>query len=227
MARPAAAPNLTRPASLLADTSRAAILGTLMDGRELTAGELAGAAGITAPTCSSHLSQLLAAGFLRCRQQGRHRYYALANAEIAGFLESAQVLSSVQSKPVVTGPANRDLRRLRVCYDHLAGELAVDLLQALLNRRWLIATPYGLQLDEQGQAQWRALGIDPTPLPGRRPHCRECLDWSERRPHLAGTLGQRLLDHCLRHDWVRRRRDSRAVLPTPEGMRFIDGLLAV
>ena len=226
MARNSSTPNLARAGALLADASRAAILSALLDGREYTAGELARMAGIAPQTCSSHLSQLLDAGFIRARPQGRHRYFSLANGEIAGFLEIVQFVSAPLAPPPVTGPADQGLRDLRVCYDHMAGGVAVALLDSMVRRCWIERSPSGLILSEAGAMQLRALGVDTTPAAGHRPHCRECLDWSERRAHLAGTLGRRLLETFLRIGWVRRAEGSRLLLPTPVGMLEIRRLVA-
>lgn len=226
MARNSSTPNLARAGALLADSSRAAILSTLMDGREFTAGELARTAGISPQTCSSHLNQLLDAGFVKARPQGRHRYFSLASGEIAEFLETVQFVSAGMAAPPVTGPADQRLRDLRICYDHVAGSVAVALLESMIRKSWFESTRSGLVLSDVGATQLRALGVDTTPAAGQRPHCRECLDWSERRVHLAGTIGQRLLQAFLRNGWVKRTEGSRLLTPTPPGVVEIRRLIA-
>lgn len=226
MARNSSTPNLARAGALLADSSRAAILSTLLDGREFTAGELARMAGISPQTCSSHLNQLLDASFVKARPQGRHRYFSLASDEIAGFLETVQFVSAGMAAPPVTGPADQRLRDLRICYDHMAGGVAVALLESMIRKSWLESTRSGLIVSDDGARQLCALGVDTNPAAGRRPHCRECLDWSERRVHLAGTIGQRLLDAFFRKGWVRRTEGSRLLTPTPPGVVEIRRLVA-
>lgn len=214
-------------AALVGDPARAVILVTLMDGRALTAGELAEAAGVTPPTASGHLGRMLAAGLLALERQGRHRYYRIANPSVAGLVENLMSLSGELSaaagrgKQVRTGPRDLALRRARICYDHLAGEVAVAVADRMIARGQLDFGRDGGAVTEQGLAFLTALDIhlvDGMAGRGRRaPFCRPCLDWSERRPHMAGSVGRALYDGFTRLGWVRRSSASRALAITPLG----------
>ena len=187
-------PNITRIAALLGDNARAAVLSALMADRALTATELADIAGVTKQTISSHLGKLLDAGLLSVEQQGRHRYFRLAGREIAQLLESMMGLALRAGPPLPrTGPRDQALRRARVCYDHLAGELGVLAYEGLLRRKLLQQLEAGPALTDIGRQWFHQIGIDPDALAlQRRSYCRACLDWSERRHHLAGALGAAL-----------------------------------
>ncbi|MFE1600045.1 ArsR/SmtB family transcription factor [Methylobacterium sp. ID0610] len=208
--------------ALIGDSARVAMMQALMDGRALTAGELAAAAGIAPQTASGHLAQLTAAGLLAVARQGRHRYHRIAAPAVARLLESLmQVAGSVAPVPR-TGPRDERMRLARTCYDHIAGRLGVALADALGAQGWIeIGDEAGLVTPE-GLARLDAIGLDlSAPSQGRRavPLCRPCLDWSERRPHLAGRLGAALCTHGLAQGWIRRHADSRALAVTPEGRR--------
>lgn len=213
-------PNLSATAFLFADAARAAMLMALADGRALPAGELAHAAGVTAQTASSHLAKLLDGGLLAVEQQGRHRYYRLADAQVARALES---LASIGARQTVRRRApGREAQKLRVarcCYDHLAGQTGVAITQSLVRRGFLLpARDKAFELTSAGAAWFRGMGLDVEALrPGRHGIARQCLDWTERRHHLAGPLGVGLLDLLCSKGWLRRARDSRAVQITPEG----------
>jgi DNA-binding transcriptional ArsR family regulator len=222
-------PDIAGLGALIGDPARANILGALMSGLALTAGELAGEAGITPQTASTHLAKLLDAGLLAMTVQGRHRYYRLAGPEVAGALESLMELASrtgrLRARP---GPRDPAMRVARVCYDHLAGEMGVRLFDALLGRGLLVAGADGLALSPDGRAWLDGEGIDVAELERRhRPVCRVCLDWSERRSHLAGSVGAALLDLFLGRRWAVRDSRSRALLFTPAGMQgfaaFVEG----
>jgi DNA-binding transcriptional ArsR family regulator len=215
-------------AALAGDPARAGMLHALMDGRALTAGELARVAGIAPQTASSHISRLAAAGLLSVAKQGRHRYHRLASPAVAQMMESImQVASEFQpARPALTvGPRDAALRAARTCYDHLAGRLGVALADALvagghaeLDRDAGLITDRGLALLER-------IGIDVkvlTPQGGRRSArvlCRPCLDWSERRAHLAGAVGAALCAHSFARGWIRHIEGTRAVAVTPKGER--------
>ena len=205
-------------AALVGDPARAAMLTALMDGRALTAAELAMVAGITPQTASGHLARLAGAGLLSVAKQGRHRYHRLAAPAVARMLEGIMAVAEVASpRPIRTGPRDAQMRDARTCYDHLAGRLAVALADAMAARGLLELTPDGGAVTPAGEAFFESLGIAPA-APGRR-FCRPCLDWSERRPHLAGQLGAALCARCFDLGWVRRREGGRALLVTPEGRR--------
>lgn len=207
-------------AALAGDPARACMLQALMDGRALTAAELAHAAGITAQTASGHLSRMVAAGLLRVEPQGRHRYHRLASPAVARMMESIMQVASDRvptPRPVRTGPRDRALAQARTCYDHLAGRLGVALADAMVAAGHVeLADDAGL-ITAQGRDFLSNLGLA---LPGTgttRAFCRPCLDWSERRPHLAGALGRALCTHAFDQGWIRRVDGTRAVSVTPMG----------
>ena len=198
-------PIIATIAALVGDPARANMLTALMDGRALTVSELAQASGVAVPTASGHLSKLELAGLLVAEKQGRHRYYRLSGHDVAHMLESlmglAQRTGAVRMR---TGPREPALRQARICYDHLAGERGVALMQALLNQNWIEGLET-LRLTAIGRAALCDLGIDVPGLErGRRPLCRTCLDWSERRGHLAGALGAAILEQMLAKGWAHR-----------------------
>ena len=214
---------LARVAALLGDPARSRMLLMLMAGQARTASELALDGGVSPSTASSHLARLLEAGLVEVAQQGRHRYFRLAGPEIASAIEA--VMGAVSDRPVRrAGPADPGLRRARVCYDHLAGELAVAWLQAMREHGHLAGVD-GLELTFSGEAWCLRAGLDLAALRGgRRPLCRTCLDWSERRDHLAGALGAALLRRLLDAGRARRLPDSRALLVDARGERWLTGL---
>lgn len=214
-------------AAALADPTRAAMLATLMDGRALTATELAIEGGVSASTASSHLARLTEAGVLDVVRQGRHRYFRIRNADVAHVLETLQCFDATTARPPPqTGPTDPALRHARVCYDHLAGRCGTALLQRL-QADGLLADRHGtLVLTKAGEVWCRGLGLNldlDRMHSSRRPLCRACLDWSERRMHLAGALGAALLQRMLAMDHVRRQPLGRALAVTEKGKRFIEG----
>jgi DNA-binding transcriptional ArsR family regulator len=212
-------PDLSRIANLVGDPARANMLTALMDGGALTASELALEAGVTAQTASSHLGKLLEGGLLSLSTQGRHRYYALSGRQVAGMLEAIMgVAAAVGPKRTRPGPRDATMREARICYDHLAGDHAVAMLDGFLERRILVREGDRLAIGKQGEKYFEAVGIVAgTPKGSRRPMCRACLDWSVRRSHLAGTLGAAILDKILAEQWARREADSRAIVFSPKG----------
>src|SRR5664279_6353905 len=206
-------PNIARVAARIGDHARAEVLTALMADRALTATELAGIAGVTKQTISAHLAKLLDAGLITVEHQGRHRYFRLADHDVAQLLESlmgvAYRTGAVRLRPSPREPA---LRKARVCYDHLAGELGVLVFDGMEQRRLLRSGDDGLQLTRSGQRFFADFGIDIEALISRRrPLCRACLDWSVRRHHLAGALGAALLNRCYELGWGRRVKGSRVV----------------
>jgi len=215
-------PDIARIASLFGDPARANMLNALMGGTALTASELALEAGVSLPTASSHLSKLMDGGLLTLASQGRHRYYGLASAQVAGMIEAIiGVAEAVGPKRVRPGPRDAAMRVARVCYDHLAGEQAVAMLDRLFDRKLLLREDNEIRLSSSGAAHFSALGIE-THAKARRPVCRACLDWSVRRSHLAGTLGAAILDKILSERWARREKDSRAVVFSPTGKQAFE-----
>ena len=216
-------PNIVRVAALIGDRARADILTALLAGEALTATELAQAAGVTKQTVSSHLAKLLAARLVAVESQGRHRYFRLAASDVAQLLESLMGVAfrsgAVRIRPSPREPA---LRKARICYDHLAGELGVLMFDSLQHRRLLQSVGRELELTEPGKQFCEDFGLDTQVLAqGRRALCRACLDWSARRHHLAGALGAALLDRCFERGWARRARGSRVVNFTTAGEKSL------
>jgi DNA-binding transcriptional ArsR family regulator len=213
-------PDIARVGALLGDPARTHMLTALMGGVALTAGELAREAGVTPQTASWHLAQLADGGLVQPRKQGRCVYYALAGAEIADLMEQlAGIAAAAGHRRTRPGPRDPALRRARVCYDHLAGELGVALLDDLLTRGAIEDRAGALSLAPRGFRFVEELGIDVAALgAGRRPVCKACLDWSQRRSHLGGALGKALLDRILAEGWARRMEGARALVFTPAGL---------
>ena len=214
-------PDIALIGALIGDPARANMLTTLMTGKALTASELAAEAGITAQTASSHLSKLETAGLLSQRKQGRHRYFALADDEVGNLLEAMMGLAAKRGHMRArTGPRDPALRKARVCYNHLAGDYGVRMFDSMMARDLLMEDGEEISLTEAGEAFVGELGIALSDLTNtRRPLCRSCLDWSERRSHLAGALGTGLLDRFYDLGWAHRIEDSRGVSFTGEGER--------
>jgi DNA-binding transcriptional ArsR family regulator len=212
-------PDIAHIANLVGDPARANMLTALVGGTALTASELAQEAGVMLPTASSHLAKLTAGGLLKLTVQGRHRYFALAGPHIAAMLESIMgVAATVGPQRVRPGPRDKPMREARVCYDHLAGDLAVAMLDGLLTKGVLVRADDEIRLSYQAQPFFAALGIDVAALSrGRRPICRACLDWSVRRTHLAGGLGAAILDTMFAEKWARRESGGRIVSFSPKG----------
>jgi DNA-binding transcriptional ArsR family regulator len=215
--------SISEVAALVGDPSRAAMLDALMDGRALTAAELAAVAGVTPQTASGHLGQLTEARLLVVRHQGRHRYHAIADTTVAQMLESIMHVAArgvPAGKPVRTGPLDRALKQARTCYDHLAGELGVALAESLLAGGYIRLGGDVGTLTDAGAKFLAGIGIDingARAASKRRPVCRPCLDWSERRPHIAGLVGQAICSHCIDAGWVKQQAGTRALLVTRTG----------
>jgi DNA-binding transcriptional ArsR family regulator len=220
-------PNIARLAALFADPVRAQIIRVLMDGRALTATELANAGGVTPQTASSHLAKLVDGGVLSVTRQGRHRYYRISGFDVAHLIETLSVMAQDVAAPTIrTGPRDAEMRDARICYDHLAGALGVRLLDGLKARGALAGDDSNIQLTAAGEDQLAAFGINLDALKSRkRPLCRACLDWSERRPHLAGSLGAAVLARFFDQGWAHRRDGTRTLVFTSEGLRRFDRLI--
>ncbi|WP_207460864.1 helix-turn-helix transcriptional regulator [Azospirillum sp. SYSU D00513] len=224
-------------ATLVGEPARAAMLSALMDGRALTATELAGVAGITPQTASGHLAQLADARLILVERQGRHRYHRLATPDVARMIETVMQVASAMAPPSralpAVGPRDAAMRRARLCYDHLAGELGVAVTDALLERGAVEFEDGAGIVTDAGTALLRDLGIalDDLGDDGRRrssrPLCRPCLDWSERRPHLAGRIGAALCARFLEQDFLRRIGNSRALSVTPKGQGALRELFGI
>lgn len=208
--------------ALIGDPARAAMLWTLMDGRAKPAGELAYVAGISAPSASQHLAKLIDADLLAQEVQGRHRYYRIARPEVAAALEALMAAAGARPGPRTVPAARRtpqELRYARTCYDHLAGELGVGIYEAMRKRQLLEGEGKEVRVTAAGHRWLAKFGIDDAALVvKRRALACGCLDWSERRHHLAGTLGAALLAAMVREGWLARSKKSRAVRVTPPGV---------
>lgn len=217
-------PDITLLGSLIGDPARANMLTALLSGKALTASELAAEAGISAQTASSHLSKMQSGGLLIQRKQGRHRYFALADDDVGSLLEAMMGLAAKKGHlRTRTGPKDPALRRARVCYNHLAGDLGVRMMDSLLAKSLLTPENEGLGLTLEGRRFFEGFAIDLGPLEKlRRPLCKSCLDWSNRRSHLAGSLGSALLTRFYDLGWARRVENSRIVsFNTPGEKEFM------
>ncbi len=206
-------------AALIGDPARANILSALMGGQALTAGELVRAAGVSPQTTSGHLAKLADGRLIACIKQGRHRYYRIATPRVAEMLEGIMAVVA-DAPPRHRPPSKLDeaMRNARTCYDHVAGKLGVALTDALCARGHLVLTREGGEITDSGAAFFERFGVDLAAARHRRRiFCRPCLDWTERRPHLGGTVGAVLAQRCLDLKWLQRMRDSRALLITPAG----------
>jgi DNA-binding transcriptional ArsR family regulator len=206
--------------ALIGDVGRANMLHALMSGRALTAGELAWVAGVSAPTASQHLARLTEAELITVEKQGRHRYYRLSSPAVARMLEGISAVVCTQG-PARYRPASKvddALRRARLCYDHLAGVLGVGLADALAERDCLQFSEDGGIVTTVGERFFQEFGVDLAKIESRRRcFCRLCLDWSERRHHLAGALGAAIAARCFDLGWIERGKLDRSVVVTPKG----------
>jgi DNA-binding transcriptional ArsR family regulator len=202
-------------AALLGDPARANILTALMDGRALTAKELAFAAHVSPQTASGHLARLTDANLLELEKQGRHRYFRLASPLVGQMLESVMAVAGPEPASRNIWRGGEALREARTCYDHLAGRLGVALADSLTAAGHIALSQDGGEVTDQGRVFLDVFGAEPAG--GKRVFCRPCLDWSERRPHIAGRLGAALAKRCLDLGWIERQRDSRAVTITALG----------
>ncbi|MER5880199.1 winged helix-turn-helix domain-containing protein [Streptomyces sp. NPDC001910] len=222
-------PGLAALAGLLADETRAAFLLALLDGRAWTAGELARHAGVAPSTASEHLGKLVAGGLLTEERQGRHRYVRLADARVAQLVEDlaahAEPRPAERPRTLRESSTGSAMARGRTCYDHLAGRLGIALTDALTGRG-LLRQDTGFALTDAGVRWFGGAGIS-LERTGRRPLARACLDWTERRPHLAGTAGAALCRHALDAGWCVRIGSDRAVRVTPIGERAFADLLGI
>lgn len=215
---------IARIAALVGEPARTGMLVALMDGRALTANELAGAGHITPATASRHLALLVEADLLKVEKQGRHRYHRLASVEVARVLEGIMQLAT-QSAPaparIATGPRDGAMRLARTCYDHLAGGIAVAMADKLVHEGAVVVDDDTAVVTDRAGAVLAGLGLRSEVVHGqgggKRPPCRPCLDWAERRVHLAGRLGALLCSHSLEMGWLLQQPGTRALKLTPRG----------
>ena len=217
---------LAAVAALIGDVSRANILAALMGGRALTAGELAECAGVSAQTASNHLAKLVDGQLVAVEKQGRHRYFRLASAEVAETLEQLSLLSAigpVRYRP--TGPRDAALRLARTCYDHMAGTIAVGIADSMVKSGAVVFDGNAGMVTDKGEALLAEFGISLSSAgSSRRPLCRTCLDWSERRPHIGGWLGAAVLRRSCERHWLRPAAEGRALMLTRSGQAGLAAL---
>ena len=225
---------VARIAGLIGEPARTGMLVALMDGRAHTAHELAVAGNVTPATASKHLAQLVDGGLLTVLRQGRHRYHRLASPEVARLLEDIMRLATKSVPParrIVSGPRDARLRLARTCYDHLGGSLAVAIAERLVQDGAVAIEEETAVVTDRAPAILDGLGLkfalDEGQSNGKRPACRPCLDWTERRPHLAGRLGALLCSQCLSMGWLLQRADSRALDLTPRGAEVLRDWLGI
>ena len=214
-------PDIAQLGALIGDPARANILTALMSGKSLTATELAGEAGVTVQTTSTHLKKLEEGSLIVQRKQGRHRYFKLADEDVGALLESMMGMAAKRGLlRTRTGPKDEALRKARVCYNHLAGDMGVELYDSLIAREFLNEQADDVVLTDTGAQFFNGFGLDlPSLSKGRRPLCKSCLDWSSRRTHLAGALGTALLMQFYDLGWARRIDGTRVVAFTQSGER--------
>jgi len=225
-----AAANMVEIAALVGDTARATMLAALMGGQALTSSELASLAHVSRPTASGHLNKLVSARLLTVAQKRRNRYYRIASPLVARMLESIKAVAAIETPARYSPRSARDdaLRFARTCYDHLAGELGVAIADALVGRGFITLTDEGGEVTRTGARFLGQFGADMKPrASGRRIFCRACLDWSERRYHVAGFIGAEIQRRCLELGWLAQRRDTRAVSVTPAGRRGLRETLGI
>ncbi|WP_405402685.1 ArsR/SmtB family transcription factor [Paracoccus sp. Ld10] len=222
-------PDIAHIAALIGDPARANMLTSLMSGKALTVSELAEEAGVTIQTASSHLSKLDQGGLLRPRKQGRHKYFSLASDDVAHVLESLMGLAAGSGHlRKRTGPKDIELRKARVCYNHLAGDMGTQLFNSLMAQRHLVLVGDDLNLTASGADFVAGFQIDLDSLRSNRtPLCRECLDWSERRSHLAGSLGRAFLSRFEELSWAKRDQKTRVVTFSTVGAQEFEKLFTV
>jgi DNA-binding transcriptional ArsR family regulator len=221
IARRSAEPNIAEVAALIGDPGRAAMLLALVDGRDLAASELASVAGMTRQAATAHFKKLVAAGLLVGRSAGRHRFFRIASPEVGHAIETLATIAR-PARIVALGQSTilERLRAARSCYDHLAGRLGVAVTDRLLEAKAIAPAGRDFTLTSRGRGIFTELGIDVDGVQGeRRRFARACMDWTERRPHLAGSLGASVLELFVRKRWVTRNANDRALRVTPDGAR--------
>ena len=217
-----AAANMVEVAALVGDTARATILAALMGGQALTSSELAYLARVSRSTASGHLAKLAKARLVVVTKKRRFRYYRIASPLVASMLESIKAVAAIEVPPRFQPRSAQDdaLRFARTCYDHLAGWLGVAIADALVDKGFIVLTEDGGEVTDAGAKFLTAFGAQlASKSPSRRIFCRPCLDWSERRYHIAGLVGAEICRRCLELSWLSRERDTRAVRVTTAGRK--------
>lgn len=214
-------PDVASLAALITEPARTAMLMHLLDGRSWTARELSRVAGVSASTASAHLRKLIEGELVRMTPMGRHRYFRIVNVEIARLLEQlARLAPKRQAETPGARRAAARLRRARICYDHLAGRLGVVIAECMIRKEWIIEAEPWFRLTNSGRNAFSKWGVEVV-------DGRTCMDWSERRLHIGGSLGRSLAQVFLTRKWLRRDAKSRAVWVTPEGLESLASLLGV
>jgi len=211
--------NMVEVAALIGDTARATMLAALMGGQSLTASELAYLARVSRSTASGHLAKLARANLIAVTSKRRFRYYRLASPLVAQMLEGIKLVAALEvpARYQPRSVGDEQVRFARTCYDHIAGRLGVAIADALAVAGAVVLTPEGGEVTDMGARLLTAFGAELARPAGRRIFCRPCLDWSERRYHIAGHVGAEICRRCLELGWIERRRDSRSVRLTPAG----------
>jgi DNA-binding transcriptional ArsR family regulator len=219
--------DLAEIAALIGEPTRVVMLWSLLEGQARPASELAFYANVSAQNASAHLARLVEAGMLDVEARGRHRYYRLAGAEVAHAIEALAALAPLSKEMAGLPPGQApDLKYARTCYDHLAGRVAVEICATLKDKGYLAPVGADFEITEKGEKLFRDFGIDVSALrQQRRAFARQCQDWSERRPHLAGALGAALLERMFQRGWIARVRSSRIVRVTVKGREDVYKLL--
>ncbi len=225
-----AAANMVEVAALVGDTARATMLAALMSGQSLTGGELAYIAHVSRPTASEHLAKLVEARLLSVTRKRRFNYYRIASPLVAHMLESIKAVAAIEVPPRYQPRSVRAdaLRFARTCYDHLAGQIAVAIADALVGKGYIVLGDDGGEVTAAGARFLTDFGADlRSQARSRRIFCRPCLDWSERRYHLAGHVGAEICRCCLQRGWFERERDGRVLRPMPAGGEGMLGTFGV
>lgn len=223
---PPVEPRFARIAASIGDPTRARMLAALLGGEQLPAGDIARMAGVNASTASEHLAKLVHEGLVAVEPRGRHRYFRVADADVARALEALSLVAERRGTDAkwLREPYH-SLKHARTCYRHLAGELGVEVLRALLARRRLVPSERGYELTPAGRSWMASIGVDADAATRGERYAYACLDWSERRDHLAGPLATALLDRFVAKRWLVRIDDTRALRLTPEGKRRLPAIL--
>jgi DNA-binding transcriptional ArsR family regulator len=221
--------DLAEIAALIGEPTRVVMLWSLSGGQARPASELAFYANVSAQNASAHLARLVEAGLLAVEARGRHRYYRLAGAEVAHAIEAlAALVPSAKEMANLPSRQTPDLKYARACYDHLAGRVAVEICAALENKGYLAAVGAEFEVTRKGEKLFHDLGIDLSELrQQRRAFARQCQDWSERRPHIAGALGAAMLERMFQRGWIARVRSSRVLRVTAKGREDVYKLLKI
>jgi DNA-binding transcriptional ArsR family regulator len=221
-------PNISYIAKLIAEPTRAIILDSLMNGQALPAGELAYIAKVSHPTISSHLSKMVEGNLLLVEQHGRHRYYRIANSEVAEVIEKLGTIApTIQVRSLRQSHQLQQVRHARTCYDHLAGELGVKVAEGLINKNYLLLKDGEFVVTDEGKSWFLKFGINVEEASPRRIFAKPCLDWSERRHHIAGWLGSEITKLFFEQNWITKSEKSRAVQLTTKGIIAVHEQLGI